>query len=268
MNRAKAAAWIWCMLIAMFLLSPGSGAAAGAAGPVADWKTGLGYAENKLYLDAIAYFTRAIQKNTGEIAVPDVARIFHSRGLAYLALNDPDKALENFSNAIELDDRNPEFFMDRAGVFVGRKQYGRARDDFSAVIKLDPRRTAAYAGRAAANAETGALSGAIADYRKMLELEPRSIAALYGLGLAYKKDKQDAKAIETFNELLAVDPRYAAASYQIAGLFSRAGKIDAGCVWLEEAAANGFNDWDAIKNDPDLDPLRKTRCYQQIMGRR
>ena len=243
-----------------------SALAAPAMGPKQYWEKGTGYAENKLYIDAVQNFTQAIRTNKGEIAIDDVARIFNGRGLAYQGLNDLDKAIGDFSNAIELDDRNPEFFLNRANAFLGRKQYERARDDFSRVIALAPRNAAAYAGRARANQEIGSPDLAIADYRKLLEFEPRNIGALYGMGLSYKSKRQDAKAIEVFNELLKIDPRYAAASYQNAGLFARAGKIDAACVWLEEAVANGYRDWDALKNDADFDSIRKTDCYRQIMA--
>jgi tetratricopeptide (TPR) repeat protein len=240
--------------------------AAPAMSPKQYWEKGTGYAENKLYIDAVQNFTLAIRTNKGEIAIEDVARIFNSRGLAYQGLNDLDKAIDDFSNALELDDKNPEFSLNRANAFLGRKQYERARDDFSKVIALAPRSAAAYAGRARVNQEAGSLDPAIADYRKLLELEPRNISALYGMGLAYKSKRQDAKAIEVFNELLKIEPRYAAASYQNAGIFSRTGKIDSACVWLEEAVANGYRDWDVLKNDADFDAIRKVDCYRKIMS--
>jgi len=240
--------------------------AAPAMSPKQYWDKGTGYSENRLYIDAVQNFTQAIRTNKGEIGMEDVARIFNSRGIAYQGLNDTDKAIDDFSNALELDDKNPEFFVNRANAFMGRKQYDRAQDDFSKVIKLAPRNAAAYAGRARANKEAGATDRAIADYRKVLELEPRNINAHYGLGLAYKSMHQDAKAIEAFNDLLKIDPRYSAASYQNAGLFSRAGKIDSACVWLEEAVANGYRDWDALKSDADFDAIRKTDCYRHIMA--
>jgi tetratricopeptide (TPR) repeat protein len=240
--------------------------AAPATGPKQYWEKGTGYAENKLYIDAVQSLTQAIRTNKGEIAIEDVARIFNSRGIAYLGLNERDKAIDDFSNALELDDKNPEFSLNRANAFLGRKQYERARDDFSRVIALAPRSAAAYAGRARANQEAGSPDLAIADYRKLLELEPRNISAFYGMGLAYKSKREDAKAIEVFNELLKIDPRYAAASYQNAGLFARDGKIDSACVWLAEAVANGYRDWDALKNDADFDLIRKVDCYRKIMA--
>ncbi len=251
------------------ICSLGGRANAANMGPKEYWQKGSEFAGNKLYIDAVEYYSRAIRANKGEIAITDVARIFNSRGLAYEGLNEWDKALDDFSNALELDDRNPEFYLNRAAVFQARKRYEQARDDFSSAIKLDPRSAAAYAGRATVNQETGSPDLAIADYRKLLELQPRNISALYGIGLAYKSKHEDAKAIDTFNELLKIDPRYAAASYQNAALFSRAGKIDSACVWLEEAIANGYRGWDALKDDPDFNALRKTDCYRQALsGRR
>ena len=136
------------MLAAMLtILSGGVLPAFAAMSPKQYWEKGTGYAENKLYIDAVQNFTQAIRTNKGEIAIEDVARIFNSRGIAYQGLNEPDKAIDDFSNALELDDKNPDIFLNRANAFLGRKQYERARDDFSMAIKLAPRSAAAYAGR-------------------------------------------------------------------------------------------------------------------------
>jgi tetratricopeptide (TPR) repeat protein len=268
MKRRKLATGNVPAVAAMVLLLLAGIAAAGAMGPKEYWQKGLEYAGNRLYIDAIQNYSRAIQLNKGEIPIADIAQVFNSRGLAYQGLNQADKAIDDFSNAIELDAKKPEFFLNRANVFLSRKQYGRARDDFSAAIVLDRQNAAAYAGRAKANLDDRAYKLAVADYQKLLELDPRNVNALYGMGLAYKYDQQDAKAAEIFNELLKIDPKFAAASYQNAGIYSRAGKIDAGCVWLEEAVANGFRDWETLKDDPDFDPLRKTDCYRKVLGSR
>lgn len=255
------------LLAAVLAIFSGSFLPAFAAmSPKQYWEKGLGYAENKLYIDAVQNYTQAIRTNKGEIAIEDVARIFNSRGIAYQGLDEMDKAIDDFSNALELDDKNPEFSMNRGLAFADQKKYDRARDDFSRAIALAPRSADAYAGRGRANQEAGSPDLAIADYRKVVELDPRNIGARYGMGLAYKSNRQDAKAIEVFNEVLKIDPRYAAASYQNAGLFSRAGKIDAACVWLEEAVTNGYRDWDTLKNDADFDAIRKVDCYRRIMA--
>jgi len=257
--------WRVAVVAILAVLFSNTAPAAPATGPKQFWDKGIGYTENKLYIDAVQAFSQAIRTNKGEIAIEDVAKIFNGRGIAYQHMNELEKAIDDFSNALELDDKNPEFFVNRANAFMVRKQYDRARDDFSRAIALAPRSSSAYAGRARAYQESGSPELAIPDYRKLLELEPRNISALYGMGLAYKAAHQDDKAIDTFNDLLKIDPRYAPASYQNAALFSRAGKIDSACVWLEEAVAHGYRDWGTLKSDGNFDAIRKTDCYRKVL---
>jgi tetratricopeptide (TPR) repeat protein len=259
--------------IMVFLFAAVLSFAAGSVSPVFAvmspqeyWKKGLEYADHKLYLDAVDSFTRAIRTNKGEIGIEDVAKIFNSRGLAYQGLNEQDKAIDDFSNAINLDEKNPEFYLNRGLAYGNERQYERALEDFSAAIKLNPKNAAAYANRAKAFLDVGNNDRAIADYRTFLEMEPRNILAWYHLGLAYKNTHQDGKALDAFGKLLDAEPKHAAAAYQKAGIFSRMGKIDSACVWLETAVENGFRDWSTLKNDSDFDSIRRTDCYRKLMA--
>jgi tetratricopeptide (TPR) repeat protein len=259
---------VWCFVLGGIMATmPGSALSADAAmGPKQYWQKATEYAGNRLYVDAVEYYTRAIRTNKGEIPIEDVARIFNSRGMAYLGLNEQDRAIDDFSNALELDENNQEAALNRGGVFLNRKQYGRARDDFNMVLKLNPRSVAAYAGRSRAFQEAGDHDKAIADLTKLLEIEPRNVGALYSMGVSYKAKQQDEKALETFDNALKIDSNYAAASYQKAGIYARTKKIDSACVWLDIAVADGYRDWGALKNDPDFDAIRKVDCYRKTMA--
>jgi len=265
---ARSAMLIGCLILSgMVIMVPGSAPAAAAGmGPKQLWDRGNEYAASKLYGDAVGYYTGAIQKNKGEIPMADVARIFNSRGLAFLALKDPDRALSDFGNAMELDDRNPEFILNRGGVYLDLRKYERAIDDYSTALELNPRSAAAFAGRARGYQGSGVHDKAVADFAKLLEIEPNNAAALYGMGISYKASKQDEKAIEAFDRVLKIEPKNAGASYQKAGIYARSKKIDAACVWLDIAVGDGYRDWDALKNDPDFDALRKNPCYLKVIA--
>lgn len=240
--------------------------AATAMGPKQLWDKGTEYASNRLFIDAVAYYTQAIRTNKGEISIADVARIFTSRGLAYLALNDGDKAIADFSNALELDDTNQDALLNRGDLFLARREFSRAQQDFSRAIELNPGNAAAYTGRARTYAEAGSHDRALTDLAKVLELEPRNIAALYSMGLVYKNRRQDDKALETFDRLLKINDKHAISSYQKAAIYARQKKIDSACVWLDIAVADGYRDWETLKTDPDFDAFRKNSCYQKVMA--
>jgi len=255
-------------IVIVVVIAGSSAFAATAMGPKQLWDKGAEYAANKLFIDAIANYTQAIQKNKGEISIEDVAKIFTSRGLAYLALSDGDKAIDDFGNALELDERNQDALLHRGNVFLARKQFDRALQDFSKVVDLNPRNAAAYTGRARTFVEAGNYDRAIVDLTKLLQFEPRNVAALYSLGVVYKRKRQDDRALETFDALLKIDERHAASSYQKAGIYARQKKVDSACVWLDIAVADGYRDWETLKTDPDFDAFRKNSCYQKVMAGR
>ena len=237
-----------------------------AMNPLQYWMAGTRYAENKLYIDAVENFTQAIRTNKGDLSIEDVAKVFSNRGLAYENMDQPDKALDDFSNAIELDEKNPEHYLHRGSFYLSRKQYQKAQDDFDEAVRLAPASAEAYEGRGRAALETKDYDQAAADYERILALEPRNYEALFRLGLAHKGRKKDDAAHETFDRLIKAVKVHAGAAYHKAGIFARQKKIDSACVWLEIAVQDGFQDWSALKNDGDFDILRKNPCYLKLLA--
>lgn len=254
-------------LTASLLLAAGSvSAATAASGPKLLWSKGDDFAANRLYIDAVNAYTEAIRTNRGEIGIDEVAKVFSSRAKAYQGLKEYDKALDDFDNAVRLDEKNPEHYLNRAALSVLTQDQDRAITDLTKAIDLAPRATGAYLQRGAVLLATGAYDRAAADYAKVLEYEPKNAAALYNLGLAFRQQGQAGKALETFNKLLDQDPKHPNAPVQEAAIFSKQGKVDSACIWLETAAENGFKNWAAVKNDPDFDKIRDVGCYRRVLS--
>jgi len=265
--RIKRPITLAASLIVLVGVAAGMPQQAGAElSPLQYWMAGTRHAENKLYIDAIEDFSRAIRTNKGDLSIEDIARVFDSRGLAYHGLGEDDKALSDFNNAIDLDDKNAELFLHRGQFYLDREQFGKAQDDFSAVVKLSPKGADGYEGRGRASLGAGDHAEAIADFEKVLTLEPRNYEVLYSLGLAYKRAGKDGKAHEAFDRLIKAVESHPAASYHKAGLFAREKKIDSACVWLGIAVEEGFRDWPALKNDGDFDSIRKNPCYLKVVA--
>jgi tetratricopeptide (TPR) repeat protein len=255
------------LFAAVAMLAAGSAPAATAAsGPMQLWKKADEYAANRLYIDAVNTYTQTIRTNKGEIGIDEIARVFSGRALAYQGLKEYDKAVDDFGNAIRLDEKNPEHYQNRAAVYALMDDQARAIEDLTKAIELSPRTMAAYLQRGAAYLAAGNRDGAVKDYAMVLEFEPKNRMALYNIGLAYRLKGQTDKALEAFNKVLELDPKHPNAPYQEAAIFSRQGKIDSACIWLETAAENGFQDWAAVKNDPDFDKLRDVGCYRKVLS--
>jgi tetratricopeptide (TPR) repeat protein len=111
----------------------------------------------------------------------------------------------------------------------------------------------------------GEWNKAINQYEKALLLHPKFAQALDNLALAHTKNKAYAKALPVFHKMLSYWPDNALIYYNIACAYSRLNEIDKSIDWLKQAVNTGYNNWDLIKTDSDLDNIRDSLAYEQLI---
>lgn len=95
------------------------------------WK-GLAKAKQGAWLDAVNSYTESILRG------PQFALAYTNRGLAYMQLNEPNKAVLDFNQAIRNDPRNPAHYFRRG---IAQAQLGRIPDaieSYNQALRLDP----------------------------------------------------------------------------------------------------------------------------------
>ena len=53
--------------------------------------------------------------------------------------------------------------------------------------------------------------------------------------------------------------------YNIACIYANQNKPEESVVWLKKAVEKGFNDWEHIKTDSDLDNIRSSSYYKEFI---
>jgi len=72
---------------------------------------------------------------------------FHNRGLAYRAEGDSDRAIADYTEAIQLDPKNPSTFNNRGFVYHDKGDNDHADADFNEAIRLNPAAALKQRGR-------------------------------------------------------------------------------------------------------------------------
>ena len=72
---------------------------------------------------------------------------YNSRGMAYAAKLQFDRAIEDYDRQIEIDARHPDAYNNRANAYLGKGEPDRAIQDYDAQIAINPRHRHAYANR-------------------------------------------------------------------------------------------------------------------------
>jgi tetratricopeptide (TPR) repeat protein len=107
------------------------------------------------------------------------------------------------------------------------------------------------------------LEKALKYFQKTLSLQPgftefdqNNIAAVLAVKQKYE---QKLDLFQRISEILAHNAEVA---YHIACIYSRRAQVQQSMAWLNSAIENGFNRWELIKLDSDLDSIRKDENFQ------
>ncbi|MEO5354138.1 MAG: tetratricopeptide repeat protein [Magnetococcus sp. XQGC-1] len=214
---------------------------------------------------------------------------FYFRGVNFLLSDEPDKAIEAFTQAVRINSETVEIYLSLGNLFRARGEVGRAiRIHQNIIARPDlsnQNRTAALFALAEDYRQGGFLDRAVDSYRRVLSVDPTHRKALSGLQALHESEGRWDLALEVLRRLKQVsgqtDPRREAhlllrtgleqweADKKVAGAatqpvslepFQAAIKVYPGCVeayrLLGEAQLERGEVSGAIKN---FSAVRKTR---------
>lgn len=94
-------------------------------------------------------------------------------GVSNLNTGKPEKALEDFNRAINMDPQKAAGYLGRANTLNIMERYAESIDDYDKALEINAKLANAYINRASAYSHLGEYEKAIADYEKGLELDPK-----------------------------------------------------------------------------------------------
>ncbi len=146
--------------------------------------------------------------------------------MIYTDLVQWEKAVKDYSKAIELNPNFIEAYNNRENAYAHLKLYNEALEDFNKAIELNPNLAEAYSNRGNAYSERENLDKAIKDYKTALKLNPKFAMAYYGLGIVYSGLEEYNKAIENYSKAIELDPSFEAAYCNRAKVFNALGQYE------------------------------------------
>jgi len=125
---------------------------------------------------------------------------FAKRGYDYEQKKDYNKAIKEYTKAIELNPKSAIYYNNRGVSYDDLGKYTTAIADYTKAIELNPKYADAYSNRGVSYHELGKYTTAIADYTKAIELNPKHADAYSNRGVSYRKLNQHDKAVADFKK--------------------------------------------------------------------
>ena len=123
-----------------------------------------------------------------------------------LAEKNPQKAIELYTEVLELDSSNVGAYNNRANFYAVTSNTSKAMLDYNKAIELDPNYTNTYYNRAILYNRLGQVSKAIEDYNKAIELDPNNTNAYFNRANLYKDLERTQDALEDYNKVIELNP--------------------------------------------------------------
>ena len=94
---------------------------------------------------------------------------------------------------------------------------------------------------------------------------PDLTRAMYTLAVLYASDNDLEHALVLLHKMAGLKPDDPEVNYNIACIYSRQGKVSEALRQLSHALEKGFNKWEILRKDPDLENIRETQYYKSLM---
>ena len=132
-----------------------------------------------------------------------VIRVVYKRGIAWIEKGDPDRAIVDFTKALEMIPRDAWGYFLQGWVWAKKGDHDSAIGDFTKALEIDPRHAWAYYNRGNVWKKKGNLDRAIADCNKALNIDPRVAKAYkpqeYNLAGMSDSEREIEKLLESFS---------------------------------------------------------------------
>ncbi|HYA87229.1 MAG TPA: tetratricopeptide repeat protein [Nitrospirota bacterium] len=175
----------------------------------------------RIWKNSLTLWTYAIEKEPDKAAVA-----FKNRGLYFHERGQFDRAIEDYSKAIDLDPLFVGAYNNRGLDFVRTGQLSEAFLDFNKAVTLNPDYYAAYVNRGLAFDKAGQLERAIVDYDKAIALNPSDYNSYNYRGIAFDKMGNFDKAIADYDTAIAINPFFIEAYQNRGAAFHKLGQFD------------------------------------------
>jgi tetratricopeptide (TPR) repeat protein len=153
-------------------------------------------------------FDSAIDELSKRLTGSATAENYHLRGVAFLAHQQYDKAIADFSESLRKSPRNAGALNNRGQANYLKADYKASIQDFTAAIAIDQKNFLAFNNRALAHIEMENYPAALADLQAALKLVPEYPEALNNRGIVYQKMGRLDEAIADFTAALKIYPKY------------------------------------------------------------
>jgi len=188
------------------------------------------------------------------------------RGICYRLLGNFDKAIEDFTAAIEEDPRYAFPYYSRGWCYELTGRDDLALEDYNLGIDIDPDYPYIFLERGLVLKKMGRLDEARTDFETAVAKDTMATDGSSTHYALHELDR-DEEALAWMQKIIDEDPSDAGNWYDYACLYGRMNRIEDAMNALEKAFECGYRNFGHLEYDYDMDILRELTRYKELVAK-
>lgn len=161
-----------------------------------------------VHLNNLVLLDEAVATFTADLKKQRTPNSYHLRGIAYMALGDFGRAVNDFEEAYRLGESSVTLHLNLGNCLLQLGLTEKARAEFDRVIKNYPEDPDAYLARGELFLDLGDTEKALADFRQAVKLAPDVPEFHNSLGVAHRFRKEYAAAEQAYSKAIELAPQF------------------------------------------------------------
>lgn len=209
--------------------------------------------------EALGHYSQSLRSN------PDDADTYNNMGSALLRIGEREQAAVYFQKALEMNPDHTQARNNLKQLQDARKEADEAAVKIREEFGTHPDNPDLYYQTGNLYKQKGFSDEAARQYEKAISLQPDFAAPALELAILHAKKGDYEQAASLLKKVTAFQPDNPDAPYYLACIFARQDRKEEAVDWLKKAIANGYDNWDRLKTDSNLENIRNTSYYQEII---
>jgi len=113
--------------------------------------------------------------------------------------------IATLEQAVKTDPKNVDAWISLGNAYFDSRQPQKSIDAYAKALELQPNNPNVITDQGVMYREVGLLDQAIANFRKASELDPKHVQSVFNLGVVYTDKGQKDLAAEAYNRVIAMD---------------------------------------------------------------
>ena len=227
--------------------------------PSALYNMGLTLSAQKDYEGAKYYFRTDVELH------PDDKDALTMLKETFKQLEEVDSSIFYYKKSLSRGIAGTNIYNALGTLFLESEKFDSAARWYSKAIAYDPANRVGYFNLGVVFEKLGQFDSAVVAFKKALKVDPDYYFANMELGTVYHSLRQYDSAIVYIRKAIIINPKNSLAYYYLALSYAMNNKPEEALTYLRQALERGYNSYEFIIIQPDLESIRKYKAYGDLM---